>query len=577
MQDPAEIIESWVLRPTCSVPCQNRGVQFPLTKSDLENIAGPLVFGRGVEYVPHVHDLKSRAGRASARVEGSIPYRVELTWNSESVTPSCECPHHEDGFFCKHLVAVALLLAPDTSPVVAETDSTIDVYLADLSADDLRGLVRELVQRDESAESLLRTRAAVRTGDSSRLAKALTATVDSVLGSRSYIDYRESFAFAHDADELLNELERHLASGGAPDAAEPALKRATTLLRRIMLRADDSAGVLGTVCQRAADLHARSCRKGKPDGVELARWLVKFRDESPGWPDQRLSDYAPAFDRKALAAYRKAVAAAAKSRAGGDRSDRYEVDAMLLELADHDGDVDAAIAVLCESEPISFGDIIARLRMAGRHTDVVEWVDKAVAAGRVGGNSFPNNYWLDAAEVASTYYDADRASDGLAVLVDAFERSPGAGTYQQLLDYAERLGQREKLRSWALKLATKAASKPRATGATLIEIALHEHDVDAAWVAGRAHGAGGMWEALAKASAKSHPREAGDLYRDVVERDLVHANTRVYPQVAQNLVAMRKLYGTAGSAAEFDRYLDALREKYRRRTALLGELYRARL
>ncbi|MFH5210695.1 SWIM zinc finger domain-containing protein [Antrihabitans sp. NCIMB 15449] len=552
-------------------------MKFPLTKSDLENIAGPLVFGRGVEYVPYVHDLKSRASRASARVEGSIPYRVELTWNSKSVTPSCECPHHEGGFFCKHLVAVALVLIKDTSPAVAETDSTIDAYLADLSADDLRGLVRELANRDESAQSLLRTRAAAGTGDTAQLADALTATVNNVLGTRSFIDYKESFAFAHDADELLNELEIHLGRGCAPDAAEPALRRATTLLRRIMLRADDSAGVLGTVCQRAADLHARSCRKGNPDGVKLARWLVKFRDESPGWPDQRLSDYAPAFDRKALDAYRKAVAAVAKSRSGGDWLERHEVERMLLELADHDGDVDAAIAVLSGSEQVAYGKIIARLRRAGRHNDVVEWVDKAVAAGRIGDRPYASEYWLDAAEIATVYYDADRASDGLAVLVDAFKSSPGAGTFQQLLDYADRVGQRDKMRSWALALVTKATSKPRATGATLIEIALHEHDVDAAWVAARAHGAGGMWEALAKASAKSHPREAGDLYRVEVERDLVHANTRVYPQVARNLVAMRKLYGAAGSAADFERYLDALRDKYRRRTSLLSELYRARL
>ncbi len=557
-------------------PCHNRRVRFPLQESDLENIAGDLVFARGVGYLPLVYDLKSGTDRASARVEGSIPYRVELTWNGDSVTPSCECPHNEDGFFCKHLVALALVVLKGTDHPVAETDPTLDDYLADLSAAELRGLVRELVDRDEAAQRLLQTRAATRTGDTTQVAKALTATVDEALRTRRFISYRESFAVARDAEELLNELERQL-NVGVGVAAEPALKRATTRLRAIVMEADDSAGVLGSACQRSADLHARSCRESHPDGVKLARWLVKFRDESPGWPDQTLADYVHAFDRRALAAYRKAVAAVSESRSGADRSERYEVHRMLLELADHDGDVDAAIVLLSEGEHPAFGDIIERLRRAGRHHDVLGWVDKAVAAGRVGRSAVGNNYWLDAAEVASLYYDADRASDGLAVLIDAFQRSPGANTYERLLSYADRMGEREHIRTWALVAATKAANNPHATGATLIEIALHEHDIDAAWVAARAHGAGQMWEALAKASAASHPREAGDLYREIVERDLVHANTRVYPQVARNLVAMRKLYLAAGSGSDFEGYLNAIRDKYRRRTALLSELRRARL
>ena len=38
------------------------------------------------------------------------------------------------------------------------------------------------------------------------------------------------------------------------------------------------------------------------------RWPVKFRDESPGWPDVELADFVEAFDEKAVAAYRKGVA-----------------------------------------------------------------------------------------------------------------------------------------------------------------------------------------------------------------------------------------------------------------------------
>ena len=53
---------------------------------------------------------------------------------------------------------------------------------------------------------------------------------------------------------------------------------------------------------------------------------------------------------------------------------------MLLELADHDGDVDRAIEVLTRGERPAFGGIVWRLQSAGRLDAAVEWIDRAVAA-----------------------------------------------------------------------------------------------------------------------------------------------------------------------------------------------------
>ncbi len=44
---------------------------------------------------------------------------------------------------------------------------------------------------------------------------------------------------------------------------------------------------------------------------------------------------------------------------------------MLLELADHDGDVDRAVDLLTERLHPQYGAIIARLRAAGRDDEVV--------------------------------------------------------------------------------------------------------------------------------------------------------------------------------------------------------------
>jgi hypothetical protein len=131
---------------------------------------------------------------------------------------------------------------------------------------------------------------------------------------------------------------------GEADLARPALLRAVTRLRKILEHADDSSGVIGAAGQRAARLYARSCREGHPDRIALARWLVRFRVESPGWPGLTLADFVAAFDERAMAQYPTDVAAADEQHR--HHGSRFEVDRMLLELADHDGDVDRAIEVL---------------------------------------------------------------------------------------------------------------------------------------------------------------------------------------------------------------------------------------
>lgn len=61
------------------------------------------------------------------------------------------------------------------------------------------------------------------------------------------------------------------------EIVRPALLCAPTVLRTITENADDSPGVIGGECERAADLFAQACRLGAPDPVELAEWLATFR------------------------------------------------------------------------------------------------------------------------------------------------------------------------------------------------------------------------------------------------------------------------------------------------------------
>ena len=170
-------------------------------------------------------------------------------------------------------------------------------------------------------------------GDDAHAKAELEAYVRNTLVFRGFVDYRRSFEVAGVASEMLDELENHLNSGSA-ETVRPALLRALTRLRKITEQSDDSSGSIGIECQRAADLYARACRLGEPDSVKLATWLVKFRADSPGWPNLILADFVDAFDARALETYRRAVAALDRKLDDRDQWGRFEVDAMLLELAD---------------------------------------------------------------------------------------------------------------------------------------------------------------------------------------------------------------------------------------------------
>ncbi len=547
-----------------------------LTERLLLEEAGDLSFERGQDYVKYVVGLRVTDKRAHASIQAKRVYQVELDWAQKDVRCLCTCPFFEQGFFCKHLVAVGLAaidaghggMTPPKSvgPEVAE-------LVALLEDNEVRALLVELAGRDDGVRRVIELRAAARTGDSSVLAEELEGMVKQALAVRGHVDYRRSFGVARDAQDLLDELETYLEAGNA-EAVRPALLRATTRLRKVVLQADDSSGLLGDAGQRAANLYARACREGTPDGKKLARWLVQFRDSSPGWPELELSDFVEAFDDVALETYRRGVAKLDKHSSAPEDYKRFEIDRMLLELADHDGDVDRAVELLAAGEHPRYGSIIDRLRAVGREEEAIGWMDRAVAEGRVSGYMGGNEYWLDPATVADTYRSLGRDADGVAVWRSEFVRRPELATFRHLLAYADDCGQKDAERSWALAKGLELAARPYGDGALLVEIALSDGDLETAWSAARDLGPGRQWRALADASRDYAPRDAAELYRMDIEKDLEYADTQKYASIAERVAAMRELYQLAGAEADFADYLTELRATYRRRTSFMSALDR---
>jgi uncharacterized Zn finger protein len=548
----------------------------PLSETTLLKVAGDLVYARGEDYVRYVRGLRTTDCKAYASIQAKQVYSVELDWSGPLPDGSCTCRHHADGNFCKHLVATGLA-AIDTGRVAVDdaasstAEAALEAAVQAMDVNELRELVLTLAQRDGGVRRLLEIRATTAAGDDTHAKAELEAYVRNTLAFRGFVDYRRSFEVAEVASEVLDELENHLNSGAA-EVARPALLRALTRLRKITEQADDSSGSIGDQCQRAADLYARACRLGDPDPVKLATWLVKFRADSPGWPTLVLADFVDSFDEQALGTYRRAVAALDRKLEDRDQWGRFEVDAMLLELADHDGDLDRAVHLLGRLEQPQYGAIVDRLRAAGRTDDAVAWIDRAVADGRVTGHGGGNAYWLSPDDVADTYQGLGRIEDAVTVLRTDFVRRPSVPAYRVLLDFAAGIDRADTERTWALDHARQLASDRHAAGAVLVQLSLSEGDVDAAWQAANLYGPGWAWRELADRGAEARPVEAADLYRPQLENDLRHPNTKLYPGIAATLATMAELYERGGRSAHFASFIAQIRQDYGRRPSLMKAL-----
>ena len=341
---------------------------------------------------------------------------------------------------------------------------------------------------------------------------------------------------------------------------------------------DDSYGTLGELLQRAVDLYAVACVKGKADPEEVAQWLLDFRLRSRGLDSASaaLSTFAGALGERGLAALRIALDEAdAVAQTRGLLTESTPVDDLLVELADLDGDVDRAVAIL-QREPADPAGIFRRLVQAGRGEAAVGWADRARAAQRVSAAGGTTHH-LGAIEIADLYAALDRRHDALETMRTAFKDAPGWTVFRALSEFAERFGLGEVERSWARDEARRIAERKGGDGSALVSIALGEGDADAAWRAADTYGAGNQRERLVDQTAEAHPLRAVAHYRSQVERMLERPNAPIYPSVAALLVRMGHLAQLGGEPEPWRAFVLSLRDRFSNRPALRRELDKARL
>ncbi len=136
------------------------------TKYDVLALAGGKSFQRGIGCIGAVGELEKDGETIYATVQGNDLYEVEVHVGKEGLSGRCECPWGQEGNFCKHCVAVALVYKYEqergqTLPRRLDLRS----YLALLDHNDLVDVMVEAADHDRKLRQRLHRRV---TGDQAK-------------------------------------------------------------------------------------------------------------------------------------------------------------------------------------------------------------------------------------------------------------------------------------------------------------------------------------------------------------------------------------------------------------------------
>ena len=184
-----------------------------------------------------------------------------------------------------------------------DDDAPIGALVERLDEQVARRLLANAAERHEDVKRAVRLAAA---GGDERLA-VLRAAVDEGLRTRRHLDYWASDTWAHDADPVVDALAEEVATGPSAELVA-VLQRAAGHLVKVIMRADDSNGMIGDLARRVLDLHRQACAAGVADPQALAKWMVRFSFDDQDFFEIDPVAYEDALSENGLAVYRREVA-----------------------------------------------------------------------------------------------------------------------------------------------------------------------------------------------------------------------------------------------------------------------------
>jgi len=558
-------------------------VALAFTEADIRQAAGSRSFERGLGYLGAVEDLEIGTTEITATVYGNSAYRVAVAFGGERLRGGCTCPQGQEGFFCKHCVAVALSVLeigddlPRRLEAAQAQRQALESWLGSLSKEELLAELLGLLDDDRDLRRRFELRAASLNADAAAVRRAVRKLI--ALPGSGYLEHGEAYAYAHDVSEAATAIDELTAAGGAAEAIGIA-REALGLLTELYESVDDSSGHVGLSAEELLDAHLRACQAAPPDPASLGDYLAELLLTGDYGFEPDIGDYAELLGEAGAAAFRARAEAAYAEHPDGWQ-ERYIVEAVLRA----DGDVDALVAFYAaDLDDRGQGHLrIAReLDQAGRDGEALDWAERGLRdAAR------PDEQLVE--YLADRHAAAGRDHEVLTLRRGRFQAQRTLANYQALRRAATASGTWPAERGQALELLREDARAARAQagsnlayraswawgGPVLIDALLDDGDLDAAWAAAvKGEGeAGGAPEVqllrLADASVTARPADALAVYRGAIGPLKRLTGDNVYRRIAALLLSARACHEALGTADEFRRYVAALRMDQKRKHNLM--------
>jgi len=252
----------------------------------------------------------------------------------------------------------------------------------------------------------------------------------------------------HESVDILEDAVATAEAGSVFAVTQKALSSALT----IIVRADDSSGIIGDAIRRLLHLHATTAATAKLSAAKLVAWMMKFQFASE--IDYFHLDpvaYAPALGDTGIALYRRKLAELAaaldpeppqfppgtgtglfadeqqRQRWADDRHTRFTLEWNARRLAVLDRDIEAIIATHARDRTVAawLTDTAEALAEIGEFDLAIDWAKQATDLDRGHQSLAAGDYWC-------TLLAQNRPDEELGARLEVCQRWPSAATATRL-------------------------------------------------------------------------------------------------------------------------------------------------
>lgn len=390
--------------------------------------------------------------------------------------------------------------------------------------------------------------------------------------------YRLSAANAHgmqmhEAVALL----RDAADTEDPVVVLDVTERAIASAMKVIMRADDSSGIIGDACRDLLDLHPTAAARAGAPFRRLVDWMIRFQFDNPC--DFFVIDpvaYAPALGDTGMAAYRRRLDEL-RERFGPqpDERDRwtsphshewFTLDWNARRLAVLDHDIEAIIATHARDRQVAawLEDTAEAFEEIGEIDLAIDWAKQATDFDDGHQSQKASQHWC-------RLLAGIRPDQVLAARLETFRRWPSSSTAAQLHHDAGTTWP-----EYRQEVFERLSAQPRDA---VLFAQLTLKDVPLAWTLAHTLNLQDdqTWSGLAKDYRRIDPLAVLPILTRLVDHELANTGAQHYRAAARHLASMRRIAEGTDQAADVDALIADLRHTHRRRPRLQQEFDRAGL